>query len=459
MTSPTPSTPAAGALYRAIWRWHFYAGLIVAPVLLVLAITGSIYLFNSEIDDWLHHERRFVTAQGAAMPATHSIAAAQGAQPGQVVSITMPATPDRPAEVAIKPATGEAVQVAVEPATMTVLGTYVTADTLVGLAREIHRSLTIGTLGRWIVEMAACWTLVMVGTGFYLWWPRGAAFNLGGVLFPRVWLGGRALLKDIHAVTGVWVAALIVFMVLTGLPWAGVQGGIIRQGVTAMGIGYPPRGAQSVPMQAVVKDAPWTLADAAMPKSTPASEHAGHAGHEAAGGGADSAAVEGVDRITDALWAMGITGGYRLTLPAGPTGVYTASIYPDQPQGQRTLYFDRYNGKLIKEVAYRDYGWGAKAIELGVQLHMGNYFGRANQILMLMPCIGIVLLVISGIWMWWKRRPQGRLAAPPKVPGARLNIALGLIALAGVMLPLFGASLIAVFVLDRIVAAGKPKPA
>jgi uncharacterized iron-regulated membrane protein len=459
MTSPTPSTPAAGALYRAIWRWHFYAGLIVAPVLLVLAITGSIYLFNSEIEDWLHHDRRFVTAQGAAMPATHSIAAAQEAQPGLVVSITMPATPDRPAEVAIKPATGEAVQVAVEPATMTVLGTYVTADTLVGLAREIHRSLTIGTLGRGIVELAACWTLVMIATGLYLWWPRGAAFHFGGVFFPRVWLRGRALLKDIHAVTGVWVAALIVFMVLTGLPWAGVQGGIVRQGVTAMGIGYPPRGAQSVPMQAVVKDAPWTLADAAMPKSTPASEHAGHAGHEAAGGGADGAAVEGVDRITDALWAMGITGGYRLTLPAGPTGVYTASIYPDQPQGQRTLHFDRYSGRLIKDVGYADYGWGAKAIELGVQLHMGNYFGRANQILMLLPCIGIVLLVFSGLWMWWKRRPAGRLGAPPKVPDASVKGALGLLALAGVLLPLFGASLIAVFALDRIMVALKPKAA
>ncbi|MEY4706570.1 MAG: hypothetical protein RJB58_293 [Pseudomonadota bacterium] len=174
------------------------------------------------------------------------------------------------------------------------------ADTLVGLAREIHRSLTSGTLGRWIVELAACWALVMVGTGIYLWWPRGAAFHLGGVFFPRVWLRGRAFLKDIHVVTGVWVAGLIVFLILTGLPWAGVQGGIIRQGVTAMGIGYPARGAQSVPMQAVVKDAPWTLAEAPMPKSAP-SEHAGHAGHEAASGGGDAAAVAGVDRITDAL--------------------------------------------------------------------------------------------------------------------------------------------------------------
>ncbi len=82
MTSPDPSMPAANALYRAIWRWHFYAGLIVAPILLVMAITGSIYLFNSEIDDLLHHDRRFVTVEGAAMPASHSIAAAMEAQKG-----------------------------------------------------------------------------------------------------------------------------------------------------------------------------------------------------------------------------------------------------------------------------------------------------------------------------------------------------------------------------------------
>lgn len=42
---------------------------------------------------------------------------------------------------------------AVEPATMEVLGTYVSADTLMGMAREIHRSLTIGTLGRWLAGL------------------------------------------------------------------------------------------------------------------------------------------------------------------------------------------------------------------------------------------------------------------------------------------------------------------
>ena len=104
---------------------------------------------------------------------------------------------------------------------------------------------------------------------------------------------------------------------------------------------------------------------------------------------------------------------------------------------------------------YADYGWGAKAIELGVQLHMGNYFGRANQILMLIPCIGIILLIISGVTMWWKRRPSGKLSAPPKVPNAPIFGALAIMIGAGIVLPLFGLSLIAIFAVDRIASMRK----
>ena len=39
------------ALYRLVWRWHFYAGLIVAPFAVLLALTGAIYLFQPQIED------------------------------------------------------------------------------------------------------------------------------------------------------------------------------------------------------------------------------------------------------------------------------------------------------------------------------------------------------------------------------------------------------------------------
>ena len=82
---------------------------------------------------------------------------------------------------------------------------------------------------------------------------------------------------------------------------------------------------------------------------------------------------------------------------------------------------------------------------------MGNYFGRANQLLMLTACVGVWLLAISGIAMWWKRRPAGRVGAPPPLSGARVGgllVSLGIMAL---LLPLFGASLLVVAALDRAV--------
>ena len=92
----------------------------------------------------------------------------------------------------------------------------------------------------------------------------------------------------------------------------------------------------------------------------------------------------------------------------------------------------------------------AKAIELGVQIHMGRYFGRANQLLMLVPCLAIVVLVVSGVAMWWRRRPSGKFAAPPAVSDARLGVALAVLVVAGILMPMLGASLVVVALIDAV---------
>ena len=40
-------------------------------------------------------------------------------------------------------------------------------------------------------------------------------------------------------------------------------------------------------------------------------------------------------------------------------------------------------------------------------------FGLANQLLMLLACLLILLASVSGLVMWWKRRPQGHFGVPP----------------------------------------------
>lgn len=239
----------------------------------------------------------------------------------------------------------------------------------------MHGSLTIGTLGDRIVELAACWTLVLIATGLYLWWPRGRR-GLAGILYPRLRSRGRPFWRGLHATVGLWMVVLIAFLLLTGLPWAGIQGDLLQRGTAALKIGHPtshgthgvPSGA---PMKATLGEAPWTMEAAPMPTSSPPSEHAGHSEHEPVTSVRHDAGAAGVDRVMARLaHEHDLAGDYRLFLPTGPTGVYTAYTYPDRPQGQRTIYFDRWTGQAIGEVSYEEYGWAAKAIELGVQIHL-----------------------------------------------------------------------------------------
>ncbi len=47
---------------RAVWRWHFWAGLFVAPLLIVLTLSGALYLFDREIDGWWNRAAQTVPA-------------------------------------------------------------------------------------------------------------------------------------------------------------------------------------------------------------------------------------------------------------------------------------------------------------------------------------------------------------------------------------------------------------
>ena len=250
-------------LYRTIWRWHFWAGLLVAPFLVILSLTGAIYLFNDELNDAIYPELRLVTPHTTQVPASTMIRAALAAHPGAVSRVDLPVAPDRTAVVFVTPKAGEPLRVHVDPGTGRVLGSLVYGRTLVGWADEMHSSLLLGTWGDRIVELAASWALVLIATGLVLWWPRGR-WRAAGILWPRLSRGGRGFWRDLHGPVGLWSVALIAFLIVTGLPWAGVQGEVLQRITNAAGVGYPasfrthnPPG--SVPMKTALGTAPWTL--------------------------------------------------------------------------------------------------------------------------------------------------------------------------------------------------------
>lgn len=461
------------AFHRTIWRWHFWAGLLVLPILLMLSLTGAIYLFNDELNDAIYPEQRLVVPRAGHVPVSRMIQAALVAYPGTASRVDMPGRADRSAVVFVNPDQGPPRRVAVDPGTGRVLGSVVYDGTLVGWADAMHRSMLMGVFGERLVELAACWALVLLATGVILWWPSGG-WRASGTLWPRLSGRGRRFWRDLHGPVGLWTGGVIGFLVLTGLPWAGVTGPLLHRVSGALGVGYPTSYRQyniphSLPAKVALGSAPWTLEDAPLPQShrpgsdmaahghaaMPPDEHAEHRAHGPGSPGAtrDPAVIRGTDQVDRITAGLGWTNGYRLFLPGGPTGVYTAFTYPDRPQGQRTIYVDRYTLRPIgREVRFADYGAVGRAVEWGVQVHMGNYFGAANQALMLFGCIGVWLLAISGVAMWWKRRPAGHVGAPPPLAGGRVGGLIVALAILALLLPLFGASLLVVAALDRALA-------
>lgn len=462
MTTVSSSHPprSGNDRYRLFWRWHLYAGLFVAPFLVMLAVTGAIYLFNDEINDALYPQMRLAPAPWTARaPLGRMIDGAESTAPGAIATrIDVPADTRRAAQVHLALPAGQTRIAFVNPADASLLGVLDPARTLVGMADRLHGSLMIGEPGSYVVELAACWAVLLILSGLYLGWPRGGGHRWWHALVPDVHARERALLKSLHVAVGAWVSLLVLFLIFTGPPWASFWGGWIRGGAELIGEGYPAvyrRYAPATQPATVIGDGfidvPWTLQQAPLPPAPPPATSAAHHDHHgttsAAAGAARLWTDAGLERAYAHAHAAMPGEELRMFLPGGARSSLMTYTYPARPQQQVTWHFGG-DGALLVSTGFVDYGRVAQAIELGVQLHMGNYFGRANQIVMLLACIGVVVMVVSGVLMWWKRRPGGRIGAPRvQRPPPRWAL-LVLLLMSAAVLPLLAISLVAVLVFD-----------
>jgi uncharacterized iron-regulated membrane protein len=91
-------------------------------------------------------------------------------------------------------------------------------------------------------------------------------------------------------------------------------------------------------------------------------------------------------------------------LPIDKNGVY--SIINDSqkiPQNTAFIHIDQYSGEVLSQALWSDFSVWSKMIAIGVALHEGKYFGTLNQIINLIGCLGLILVIISGYFMWYKR--------------------------------------------------------
>ena len=449
ISMPQQDAVASTRLYRAVWRWHFYAGLFVVPFLLALALSGLAILWFTgvapENGDWLK-----VTTQGQQLaPSAQADRATAAHSGGTLGKFIAPWGPDHPSIVQVNLPDGNRM-VAVDPYSGAILQDRPQAGTWNDFFTHIHGELFMGTdggPGDFLIEIAASLGIILIVTGIYLWWPRNGR-SFGAALLPQLSLRGRALWKSLHESIGIWIAVVLLFFLVSGMAWTGVWGGKLVQAWST----FPAEKWDAVPLSderhasmnhGSTHEVPWTLEQTLMPESGSAAGITG--------------IPMGTPVVLDSVYALGralgFSGRFQVQPPADAKGVWTlsrdsASYDSTTPTADRTVHIDQYMGNILADVTYADYPALGKAMAVGIALHEGQ-LGWWNVALNALFCLSVVTLCVTGVVMWWKRRPAGELGAPRYPRDYRLTLGVAVIAIiAGLAFPLGGLAIIVFAIID-----------
>ena len=448
---PTEETPHSyWPDYRAIWRWHFYAGLFCIPFVIFLSLSGMIYLFSEEIEALIDRPYDRLAVQGNPGLPSKQVAAAIQAVPGsRLQSYAIPPQADDAVRVIVND--GSAMRVYVHPETLAVLHQVREESRLMRLIFRFHGELMMGNKGSHLVELASSWAIVMILTGLCLWWPRGP-FRLAGVLYPRLFRGSRTRWRDLHAVTGVWVSGFALILLVTGLPWAKFWGDGFR---TVRKWTGTSAARQEWDNSSPIAKAAGT--GSAMAK--PANSETKKAGQRHVQPPVDLAVL---DRIVATVAPLGLPAPVIVAPPgsrsfgSSPKDWTAKSMTPNRPK-RVDLTMEAATGAVVSRSDFGKKHIIDRIVGTGIALHEGRLFGWPNQAIGLMTAVGLVLVSVSSLVLWIRRKRPGSLGAPAPHASPRITIALIAIFVAlGSFLPLFGVSAVTVLILERTVLSRIP---
>ncbi|MGW5422928.1 PepSY-associated TM helix domain-containing protein [Streptomyces sp. NPDC003943] len=456
-TAPdAPSSPRGGwsALRPLLLRLHFYAGVLVAPFLLVAAVSGLLYALSFQAEKVVYaHELEVPVPDGTpALPLSRQVAAARAAEPAGTVTAVWPgAEPGATTRVLMadpEAPEGTSLAVFVDPYTGDIRGRLPSYGGTGALPLRtwidgLHRDLHLGEPGRLYSELAASWLWVIALGGLLLWLGRRRR-NRRALLLPERGPKSRRRTLSWHGAVGLWAVAGLVALSATGLTWSTYAGERIGAVQDALGGATP------------------TLSAAVSVGGTGSggehAGHTGHTGHHAMRPAPEQGADIGIDRAVAAARAAGIDSpSVSVVLPAEGSGYVVKETDKQYPVELDSVALNPADGTVLDRLRFADYPLLAKLTRFGIDAHTGVFLGLFNQLALAALALALILLTVWGYRMWWLRG-QGRWGRPVargtwrRVPPALLLPLLAATALVGWFVPLLGLSLVAFLAVDLALA-------
>lgn len=372
-------------LKKIFGKLHLWLGLLSGAVVLVVALTGSLLVFEKELDEWANQDFYFAPAPGgqrltidslmhrvqAADPALR-ISEVEEVQNGQLRNVLVSGQKDGHTWIAaVNPYTGEVVR------------TVRHDQRFFTIVLHLHRYLLAGETGKAVTGVCCLIFLVLLVTGIVLWWPKRIR-QLKQRLQVK-WSGSRKRLNwDLHAVGGFYAYLVLFVIALTGLTWSYKW---FNNGIFQLFDGRP------------------------MQRYTPP---ANRASGPVAYGFYEQVYQEAVRRLP-------YKGKLSLLLPKNDSLSVTVSKENFEASVTNVvdyLYFERGTVHLLKERLYENESLGMKVRRLVYPIHTGQIYGWPTKIIAFLVCLLAASLPITGLRIWLGRRKKARKATAASRPWA-----------------------------------------
>ena len=406
------SEPTWPKLRKFLNDVHLWIGLPSGIIVFIICLTGTIYVFNTEIRELsspeLYKVEKAFNAQK--LSADELISTVSSETGGQVISIKIPADPTRSYVLTVskpeeptgntapsaseKPSTpSPRIQYWVNPYSGKILGSSADKNSVfdfMQLIFSLHRWLLLDRievpligelpnkkLGSYISGTATILFTLGVITGIIIWFPQKIRNWKQGlkIKWNANW---KRVNHDIHNSLGFYSCIFLFMMGITGPQWSFEW---YKTGLRKTLGTYQPA------------DAP----KPEMPKSDTSSMN-----------GIKSVSfteyIRSVDKVLD------YTGDLTITMPADSSEAVLVNKTKTgffAPVAADKIYLDQYTSSLIKTEVFSEKPFNERISNSIKALHVGDVYGKFSKIIYFLACLIATSLPITGTLIWINKMKKG----------------------------------------------------
>lgn len=368
---------------KLIFNVHLWVGFTAGLLLVLAGLTGSVLVFDEEIDAALNPRLLRVSPAAERVSLQRVVTEVAAAYPDHPISyVRMPRAADQPFEVTT--AGADPIEIFVDPYRGAVLGARGTTEGLINTLLDLHVHLLAGETGERVMGVVGLLTVLLVLTGVVVWWPGMRRWWDG---FTVRWRANwRRVNFDLHRAGGIWSAVFLAVTAATGAGLvfhdaflAGANRLTGSAEVPAPPTVVPRPGVRPLPLDSLLRQA-----DRALPGGT----------------------------VT------------YVAFPSVPEAPLSVRKYFDtalHPNGRSFVYLDPWTGEALAVERALAAPAGMRALNLLYPLHIGSFGGLPVRIVYALLGLSPLVLFVSGVLMWWNRTqaPRRRRRARPGPPADR----------------------------------------